>query len=380
MSRDRDHQLEQALTHELRATGTPDREACADAETLGAWADNGLDAAQMAAVEWHVSTCARCQAIVGATARSAPPSAGTEAAGRFFLWRWWLAPLAATAAAVTLWMVAPKPRDIILGPSVSPPSLVAPASETVAQNQPKDQAIPIDSAAGKSVDTRSALADRAQSANTLQKTGEARREPPAEDAGKKEAGLVAKRDEADAQKQKPLKDTATAADATAASATAASAPTAPAPTASAPTASSPTAAAPIAARPSAPAVGVLQERAGFAATPLEIVSPDPSSRWRILNGAIERSEDGGATWIAIRASDGQAITGGAAPTRLICWLIGPSGLVMVTGDGRTFTRVPLPERVDLTAITATDARTAIVTTADGRRFRTNDAGRTWRQI
>ena len=50
---------------------------------------------------------------------------------------------------------------------------------------------------------------------------------------------------------------------------------------------------------------------------------------------------------------------------------------MVTADGLTFARVPLPERVDLTAVTATDALTAIVTTADGRRFRTGDAGRTW---
>ena len=41
---------------------------------------------------------------------------------------------------------------------------------------------------------------------------------------------------------------------------------------------------------------------------------------------------------------------------------------------------PCEERVDLTAITATDARSATVTTADGRRFRTDDSGRTWRQI
>ena len=44
MSRDRDRKLEQALTHELRAAGTPDRDACVDAETLGAWADGGLEA------------------------------------------------------------------------------------------------------------------------------------------------------------------------------------------------------------------------------------------------------------------------------------------------------------------------------------------------
>ena len=65
MSRDRDRTLEQALTHELRAAGTPNRDTCVDAETLGAWADGGLHGAQLASVELHVSTCARCQAIVG---------------------------------------------------------------------------------------------------------------------------------------------------------------------------------------------------------------------------------------------------------------------------------------------------------------------------
>ena len=65
MSRDRDRILEQALKHELRAAGTPPAGACLDAETLGAWTDGGLDPAAMAAVEAHVSTCARCQALVG---------------------------------------------------------------------------------------------------------------------------------------------------------------------------------------------------------------------------------------------------------------------------------------------------------------------------
>lgn len=342
MSRDRDRTLEQALTHELRSAGTPDRDACLDAETLGAWADGGLMAAQMAAVELHVSTCARCQAIIGATARSAPQAPGTEAAGTFFLWRWWLAPLAATAAAVTLWMVVPQQRNI----AVAPPSAAAPARETFAQAQPKNPAIP-DPAPAKPAETRSAAADSAQRSNTLQKVGDARRERTEEVAEKKQAALAAKKDEKDAQK---LLDEA------------ANAVAAPAP-----------------APPSAAAAGARPESARFARPPLEIVSPDPLSRWRIVNGAIERSEDGGAAWTAIRLSAGESITGGAAPARSICWLIGSNGLVMVTTDGLTFARVPLSERVDLTAVTATDARTAIVTTADGRRFRTDDAGRTWRR-
>jgi photosystem II stability/assembly factor-like uncharacterized protein len=131
--------------------------------------------------------------------------------------------------------------------------------------------------------------------------------------------------------------------------------------------------------PAAPAVAdsMLQK---VAVAPVVIVSPDASRRWRIMNGAIERSEDGGASWVATRTLSGQTITGGTAPAGSTCWLIGAGGMVMLTADGITFTEVPLPERVDLTAIIAADARTATVTTADGRRFRTDDSGRTWRQI
>ena len=124
---------------------------------------------------------------------------------------------------------------------------------------------------------------------------------------------------------------------------------------------------------------MLQKSARLAVAPLEIVSPDPASRWRIVNGAIERSEDSGASWVPIRAPGGESFTGGASPARSVCWLIGPNGLVMLTTDGVAFARVPLPERVDLTSVTATDARNATVTAADGRRFRTDDSGRTWRQ-
>ena len=80
MSRDRDRILEQALKHELRATGTPPAGGCLDAETLGAWTGGGLEPAAMATVEAHVSSCARCQALVGAMARSTlgTPRTGTH--------------------------------------------------------------------------------------------------------------------------------------------------------------------------------------------------------------------------------------------------------------------------------------------------------------
>ena len=357
MSRDRDHILEQALTHELRAAGTPDREACVDAETLGAWADGGLDAAQMASVELHVSTCARCQAMAGAFARSAPAAPGPVTSGAFSFWRWWFAPVAAAAAAVTLWMVVPEQRRLV----VTPPPAAAPAQETFARSQPKDEASPPAPTPGpaRSVEAPKELADLRR-ANATEGARQYRGERAADlsEKAKKEAAVIARKQDEFAGKPSQDKNAVAGA-----AAPAFVAPAVPSPSARA------------AQEPQAPEL----QKARPAFAPVVIVSPDPSRRWRIANTAIERSEDSGASWTAIRSLAGDAITGGAAPAPSICWLIGPGGLVMVTVDGLTFARVPLPERVDLTAVTATDARTATVTTADGRRFRTDDAGRTWRQ-
>ena len=46
----------------------------------------------------------------------------------------------------------------------------------------------------------------------------------------------------------------------------------------------------------------------------------------------------------------------------------------MTTDGLRFTRVNPPAATDLVSVAATDARSATVTAADGRRFRTADQG------
>ena len=70
----------------------------------------------------------------------------------------------------------------------------------------------------------------------------------------------------------------------------------------------------------------------------EIVSPDPLVRWRIVPpGRLERSTDGGKTWVP----------------------------------------VTLPQPIDVIAVRAPTATSAIATAADGREFRTDDLGKTW---
>jgi hypothetical protein len=115
-----------------------------------------------------------------------------------------------------------------------------------------------------------------------------------------------------------------------------------------------------------------------AAAPIEITSPDPTVRWRIgAAGLVERSTNGGTTWDTVPAGARADLTAGASPSPLVCWIVGREGTVRVSTDGRSLRQVSFPEKVDLAAVQATDARTATITTADARRFRTTDGGVTW---
>jgi hypothetical protein len=325
MSRDRDPILEQALKHELRADPGPVTPECLDAETFAAWEDGALDAKQMEAAELHVSTCAHCQAMVGAMARGGQTTAAVVEPKQFRLWSWWLAPIAAATAAVVMWAVVPQQRQIATAlpapPAVSSPAVIEP-KPPASTTAPAEPFLPPDApalGAKDKVKPRANVADQ----------------------------TVAKSASADAIAAPP-----------------------PAPV----VAPSPSPPPPPAAPPA-----LMQERANLAFAPIEIASPNSTRRWRIVSGGIEFSTDAGASWMPVRAVPTESLTGGVSPSGTIAWFIGKAGLVLVTADGSIFARVDLPVRVDVTSIAATDARSATVTIADGRAFRTDDSGRTWRQ-
>ena len=339
MSTDRDRIIEQALKHELHNAGAPAGDAHLDAETLAAWTDGGLDPTAMASAEAHVSVCARCQALVGTFARSAPTpvTSGTHASKA--PWFWWLAPFAAGAAAVTIWMIVPRQQQL----ATAPPAPVA--AEAI---EPRSAPSP---AAPAPVD-QLARADKLEAKPTPV-------EPPRDIRSQETQDAELKKDQTPADRRERAANTlADSAVGGVAQATPAAPPAA-------------------AEAASEPAVS-LQKSARFAAAPLEVVSPDPSRRWRVVATGVERSEDAGVTWIPVRAPNNEVITGATAVSRDICWFFGRMGLVLITVDGSTFARVDLRERIDITSLTASDARTATVTAADGRRFRTDDSGRTWR--
>jgi photosystem II stability/assembly factor-like uncharacterized protein len=110
----------------------------------------------------------------------------------------------------------------------------------------------------------------------------------------------------------------------------------------------------------------------------EAASPDGPFRWRVgANGTAQVSVDRGTTWEATTTGVPADLIAASSPGGTACWVVGRSGTVLLTTDGRRWQRLTFPVTTDLTAVQATDARRATVTTQDGRRFTTIDGGATW---
>ena len=333
-------------------TPTPPAPDCLDAATLAAWADGALSARERAAAERHASSCARCQALVAAMARTAPPLART--------WRHasaikWIAPLAVAAAAAVVWVVVaprqPRPaaaRAQAAAAAASPSSVDAkkPAASTSAELASEQ------SLQAKSDQQRGATG-RADAARAPRLPAEQTNIAPAP------APLVAR----DAAAAPPP-------------------PVAPLPPAAAAEETVPQTFAQTSAP--APQARFLGERARALAkaldVPVQILSPDPNSRWRIVASGVERSTDGGLTWQPQSTGVATPLTAGSAPSPAVCWLVGPGGLVLLSTDGAAWQRASLPEAIDLQSVRASDAANATVTSADGRRFATTDGGKSWRRV
>lgn len=323
-------------------------DACLDADTLAAWADDALEAGALAAAEAHAADCARCQAMLAAMAKTTPLAPAQAAAPWWKPALRWMVPLTAAAAAVLVWTIVP-PRDERVAvhqvsesadttpqPSVAPPSsqpaavaVVPPTSAVTPAPRRETQT----SAEAKDVDLSRRSAEIA-----------------------KAEGARAENDKKTPADARALADASTRTD------------------------RARTAAENAAAAPAAPAQPMARTFS-FGAPERVIVSSNPASRWRILEGGqVQHSADGGATWQTQTTGVSETLSGGSSPSPSVCWLVGPRGIVLRTTDGRTWTRIPFPEAVPLTSIRATDDQAATVATEDGRQFVTEDGGRTWRTL
>ncbi len=363
---ERDRAVETLLrSRGLHAAG----DACLEPETLAAWVDGGLSGDQAAKAESHVADCARCQAFLATLVKTAALVPASEP--------WWrrrwgvgiLVPLAAGAAAIALWVASP---------AYQPPSTSMARIRT--DSPPKPEASVVD-----------------QLRVPPSPTNEGRQQAPAEtpvgsrDEAKKDAGdstrqkaqaeveEQARADDkpralADLQKLEADKASETLSSAVQAAATPAAALAPSAAPSSPASAVQDAGAAGRLARAPARALGAAQN----AISVREIASPNPAIRWRIgASGSIQYSSDGGTSWQPAATGVTTDLMAGSSPSLSICWVVGRSGTVLLTLDAVRWQRVPFPETVDLTAVQASDGRTATVRTADSRSFRTADAGATW---
>jgi hypothetical protein len=345
-SRERDPAVERLLRQSRPLNGGV-TDACLDAETLAAWVDGGLSGAALEDAQSHVADCARCQTLVGTLARISSTVPQNEPARASRRWLAWLVPLTAAAAAVALWVALPgnnfRNALVTQAPQVQ---------DKVAELKAPEPAPP-ENRPQASQATRAPLApvrkDAFQQPTVI--AGAAKKEVASNDAARDQSvnnGVVG-RLEAENQKSAAAPLAAPAADA--------------APSALAETV--------VVARSAAGVAG------GVGVVTTEIVSPDPSVRWRIARSLVQRSTNGGSTWDGASLPITAELTAGAAPSPSVCWLVGRGGVVLLTVDGRTWRRVAFPEMTDLSAVRATDARSASVSTLDGRTFSTTDGGTTW---
>jgi Putative zinc-finger len=353
-----DASIDRLLAGSLKARAGESRDgACMDAETLAAWVDGSLDTRERASAEAHAADCARCQALLAAMVKTlpAPTAAGSP-------WRLpafgWLVPLTAAATALAIWIAVPRPAPV----QVSEVSEVATTVDQVAPAQAPLSAPPAESRAKVQPEPEAELKDKLAPQRAAE--GAAR-------------SFAAPREGLDAPLEKRPSPPASAnnlADA---------APISPAaPSAGAAAAPSPAPAAPFQSADATLRRETAQLSArtsAFANVPeVVVVSSNPATRFRLLRGGgVQRSADAGATWRTEVTGATQTLTAGSSPSPSVCWLIGPSGIVLLSTNGASWRRLAFPEAVDLRSVTATDSENATITTADGRTFVTTDSGRTW---
>lgn len=366
-----DRELRRALAAEGGAAAGPH----VDAELAAAWMDRQLDPVAARSIEAHLAGCQECQILMATLARTAPAA---PAAGELAWWHrvraGWLVPATvAAAAALVIWVAVPQQRRAASTPAEQ---LQARADRSVETAPPTAGAVP---APAPFIEAAPAVVPGPQ-ANLSRRVAQPAPET-ANELEKKEVDTAA-----DAAAAAPLERRERFADA--APPAPAAPPPPPAPAQAKALQESVTIAGESAARENArqdAAIPNAQRSLAAAAgavsadrlqSALVIAAPD-GARWRRTEAAFEFAPRGGAFTATTMPVAADTITAGAAPGGTVCWLAGTDGVVLVSVDGARFTRVAAPPAANLIAIAAADARSAIVTAADGRRFRTTDAGSTW---
>ena len=350
----RDAGTERLLRSALRPPPPGGADACPDAGMLAAFVEGELTATEEAALDTHIAACGRCQETLAVLAPSLSEGMAADAAddpvaprrSRWFTWAIqphlrWLVPISA-AATVAVMFFATRP--------LIAPDAIAPAIELARADEAARGAA---ASLEPSKPAASTLADAAAPA-------EAERDkrvpgPPAQTL----AARIAPEEKAVSKEAPAAAPPAPVGAAGAARMTVAE------------DAAAPAAPVPMAAKP-APMTRKLEQAAAT------VLAPGGDVRWRFgAGGQLARSSDAGRTWHVQDSGVTADLLAGTAPSPAACWIVGAAGTVLLTTDGERWERRPFPLAVELTAVEASSAREATITTRDGQRFETRDGGLTW---
>jgi hypothetical protein len=114
-----------------------------------------------------------------------------------------------------------------------------------------------------------------------------------------------------------------------------------------------------------------------ASKPITIASAGHLTTWVLTSGGVINRSNDGVSWQPLSSGTDRDLIAGTAPSAEICWVVGRGGTILRTTDGEQWERIASPAEADLLNIAATDEYSAIVLTADGRRFATDNGGKTW---
>jgi len=299
-------------------------------DVLAAWSEGTLPSSDARQVEAHLADCSTCQEMLAVFVRAEPPPAVSSGLGSVlsgFLTavasakvvsrtNWrWAVPLAAAATVAAIWVAIPEDERTAQLNPTAAPTLSEPASTPV-------ESLSVDASAPTAAKPTAAKQSAARPDAPVSPLAD--RQAPEARAEKADQFEARRTLEAKEQDQDLKTEAAPSTSPAAAAQATARAPAAPQP-----------AQEQNRSRAEGEVAGLLRQ-----AAPTEIVSPDTRIRWRIVpTGRLERSTNAGKTWEAV-----------------------------------TF-----PQPVNVTAVRALSATTAIVT-ADGRQFRTDDQGKTWNPV
>ena len=319
-------QMDAILRRAMRAKPGAATPECADAESLAAYSDRSLAAAERERLEVHFADCMRCQLLLSDIARAEESARSAKAAGAVPWYRRWQVAIPAFAVAALVAFVAIR----------------RPANEAQERDQlvamAEKQAAPREDFASQVPPAVPAPAPAAPASN-----GIAMNEPKAATAPRAEAvagGAISRMESAAAPAAREMT-----------------------------------------AKAAAPAAAGGAMSASGAATSNErvhamISPPDRSVTWVVgANGMIRRISPHGT--LVMQSGVSTELVAGAAPSSSVCWVVGQKGTIVRTIDGEHWQSVIAPTTDDLRAVTASSADEATITTVDGKSFATSDGGVSW---